>query len=366
MTFSSAKDFACWDCAHDSKFNVRATVSSSTISFFRRIIQSSTDDKANPDVFVSDLYYATMGLVLLDEPLSAQEADLIEDFVKKCSTGNGFIPIRKGSNFTKLMTTKDLAEDIYSTYYCIGLMILINKNWDKYKAALPNVLNSYFQKSGWIYNSLWSETKIDKRFDIELCLQALLGIKLALLLDLDPKTLPYHTERVGLLTSYLSQPRYITAVNYAVLCMIKMGAWEEIQEPILDKLCKFILNHFNNDEMGFREYQFENVKVFTYKGGADEVAGILTKHRFQSDFLAASINATTYAILLSNVLPKELNNFITGKKDVLSCFYKNQLEGKGGGYGTPVKIAKYTSFFGPLFTPLETINYYVGSTVINS
>lgn len=324
-------------------------------------------NKIDNNNFVADIFHCVAGLILIGEGISSKEMEAVNQFVLECWTGRGFTPVARSSPLSNLMRTKELPEDLYSTYYCLALLIMTTDDefLNEYLEPITQHLPSYFQPSGWVYNSDWAETKLERRFDIELCLQALMGVRLAILLGIRPVDFPFHDERVQRLLDYISNPRYLTAIYYVILCLILMDELQNTDSDVYGVIKEFIQSHFVAEEQGFREYDLETVKQFQYRGTTGEGGPIIGRHRFGMDHIEASINATTYALwLVMSVFKKGLFGFLQSKKELIAQFLENQKPSKNGGYGTPVMIAKYTVPFGPISTPCETVNLLIANSLV--
>ena len=362
MDFRNPSDFVKWHYGLED-FPIVSRLNTDLLSkYFSCIIEKLNDKRSREEIFVSEIFHSIMGMKLLNTQIKESDIANIESFIMQCWTGKGFTPVVKNSNIGRLLKTQELPEDIYSTYYCLGSLTLMGKDIKQFLKPISSEFITYFQSSGWIYNSDWANTDIERRFDIELSQQVLMATRIALILGKTPNRLPYHKERCQKLITYLKKPRYISAIYYIALCLLVMNEWNDQKESIADRLAKFISMHFCDDELGFREYQMENVKIFSYRGMGKEEKGASAKHRFHSDHVEASINATTYTLWMAyRFIRDDLLKFVVSKKEKIVKYYFKQISDARGGYGSPIKIAKYDTFFGPSTTAVETCNYIIGA-----
>jgi hypothetical protein len=304
-----------------------------------------------------------VGLYILNATILDADKNNIDYLIKGCWTSKGFTPIRRDSPYAKILNRKLLLEDVYSTYYCLGILILMGRDIGPYSEGILGNFKSWFQSTGWIYNADWTETIIERRLDIELIQQALMGLKLGLLLGTEHRDLPYDEQRLSNLLGYIEKPRYMTSLYHAVLCLKLMQQWDKSKEKYNDVIASYVISHFEENEKGFREYQFGDVKIFNYRGMEDGAKGATAKHRFQSDYITSSINATTYSLWLGiEGVRNKLLDFLKLKGKLIVQFFDDQ-KCVDGGYGTPIKIAKYTATFGPDVTSIETCNHIMGSSL---
>lgn len=363
MKFRDITEFMKWHYSLKLPMELSKHDRKSLTTFFYKVIATLHDEKARPSVFVSDVFHCLIGLSLIKTTLSNRDKENIERLIKERWTSRGFTAVSQDSPYASTLSTKRLLEDVYSTYYCIGILILIESDISEYMSGILSNYSTWLHPSGWIYNSDWTETTIERRLDIEIIQQMLMGLKLGALLDLKLEDLPYNKERLLNLLAYAEKPRYVTSLYHAVSCLKLLQVWDAIQGKCEEDISNYIIAHFNEDEKGFREYKFEDVKLFSYRGMKEGEEGATARHRFHSDFIASSINATTYSLWIGmEGVQGKLLNFLKAKSKTLVEFFE-QYKSVGGGYGTPIRIAKYEASFGPDVSPLETCNHIIGSSL---
>ena len=364
IEFPSAKEFLGWHYQtdlHDISIPQEEKIS----GFLKSWITKLTTPETSRDLFVVDVFHAVAGCIFQEQVLTEEARTAIKSYVSTLWGGKGFRSIHPESPHARIMQTSSLPEDLYSTYYSLGLLILAGYGFSEYLDKIREGLGAYLQPSGWAYNASWTETIEERRFDIELCQQALMAVRIAVLVGLDPKALPYSEARKEKISGYLLNPRYMTALFYSIQCLYMINKETKLEEAVKHKIVEFVLAHFSREEGGFLEYRLEDVKVFYYRGVEGKSAQ--ASHRYQSDFMAASINATTYALLMASSKGiDELLEYIKSKKGEISNFFANQEQGEEGGFGSIVKVAKYSAFFGPRSTALESISWHIGRQIIST
>lgn len=206
--------------------------------------------------------------------------------------------------------------EVYSTYYAVNILPYLGESVEVDVSEFVGQM----QNGTWVYNSDWSDTIPEYRFDSEMRQQTFLALLLSDNLNTNP------------IKENLTSGDFLASIYYSWRIRRLLNVSPTLKEEEGEILVEL------NKEGGFREYRLRD-KV-------DEHAG--SEHRTFHDKNPPHLFSTVYGYQLASE-----TDAVSFSGDDLVEFVKSTQNEEG--FGVPVHARGFEEPFGPTCTPLENL-----------
>ena len=333
------------------------------IAYFERSSQNQKQCiKRGDPVFAADLFHQVLGMLLVVPHSDIEETTVfnITKYILNLQERNGsfgFYSTNPQTKIARILKTRTLPTDIYSTFYALGVLnmlgvVLVESQLEK----IINWLSGFQAPSGWYYNLDWGDTEEHRKLQNEVTLQTLCTASLYNLLNVERDWAPV----LSAIEEGLAKLLYMGPIQQCLQTWDILTQGKPPTEQMINTVEEFISDHYDAETGGFYEYLRERAKQLVGSGG-------IYTARYQYDQCTTHVCSSYNALqILSLLLPYSptLRDFWQANRSNISEFFTNQLPASDDGFGVAVRIAQYPEPFGPASTPLETLMILASSTMI--
>lgn len=316
----------------------------------RRVV----DDIAEGRAFISDIFFSILAAACFRENISKTvQADVVNNYVKRCWKGNGFLPAPAGTPGLEILVNTKRPPAIYSTYYGIQILNMLGltmsrKQWER---VLEYVVAQQ-QQSGWLYDSEWANTLLQLKMESELFYETYYSILLLKEAGLESRV----KEGIcGAMKNRLREGvRYVSSLYFGVSTLLELGELSDEEHIIASD---FLAHHISLEGVGIHDYLMETVKV-------DEVAGQVQRYQFDQ-FEPSTIASYRALELVDRFQQQGYSSEDMKRIATAACkFLKDKSVVESA--GTPIRIAGYEHVLGPVTSVTELIMWLCRDCLTNS
>lgn len=337
---------------HNAYFGTSKILQRAKIYFTTRMDTFVDLIKNGEPVFAVNLFYGTIGYLLICKHLDNSKIELITNYLENLKgPKGGFLPINVKyiKKFPKLSKAKNnpMVPEIYSAYYTFLLLQLLGRKFDaqEIEDMLSWVL-AHRKTSGLIYNAEYSDTREDRRMEAEITAQLyfateIISSTIKYLPDYDLNTVLINAQE-WVSKNYLSL-KTIAGRYFAMKTLYRISP-DELFNLGPRETIGFIDDRKSPDDDGYYDYRLQDK--------FDE--SMTSKSRTELDKISSHIFSTYYAFTIFSFFKN-----LCGSEVKLDHISVRNLAKKAAnldnGFGMKVFVKDFKEPYGPASTELETL-----------
>ena len=309
---------------------------------------------AGEPVFVTHLFYATLGYMLCIGDLGERERDALIKYVLKLrGPKGGFLAIPRdyANRLPKLgkSANSPMVPEVYSSYYSHFLLNLLDQEIGRHeKADLLSWVLAHQKTSGAVFNAEYSNTPEERRAESEVTAQTYFATELIshCSSDCSDYDLDSSLERIKNWVHQRYASLKTVAARYFAAKALHRIAPEEVANLGIAETLGFLEDRRSSDADGFYDYRLQD------KADEAMTSGSLT----ELDKISSHIFSTYYASCIARFLSIHAGLGKTSMVDHEAIrLLVSKAHNPDNGFGMKVLIKDFEQPFGPTSTELETL-----------
>lgn len=347
VTFTSSEELLD---VHKSYFGDAQCFENARTYLTNRLDFLAKQIRRNEPVFSSNLFHAVLGSVLTGEPMRKENAKIISEYVLGLRDQGGFLCISRDyvNQFPKLRFARNnpMVPEVYSSYYSFFLLKMLDISFSR--SDLENIISwviAHQKNSGAIFNSIYSNTPEDRRFEAEVASQTYFGANLILSIFRDLPEFDLNNCLVRAKNWALKKWLSLRTVagRYFALKTIYLVAPDQVTTLGTAEAIGFLEDRVSPEGVGYYDYRLaDKIDEFMSSSSSTELDKI-SSHVFSTYYAISMLQTLSFCGVSVNVPHERIKQLakIAANPD---C-----------GFGMKVMVKDFREPFGPISTELETV-----------